>query len=556
MQSLRGIQTTGKKTLTVAVYLRVSTVDQGRRGYSLPEQRKACMEKAKALARMMELESGGPVHLDVFEFADTAGGDLIERPELQRVRDFVKESRPDFFVCLDPDRFSRAAYQAIMIANEIEAAGTRIEFVQHEYQATSEGRLFFTLRVAIAEYEKAKILERTARGKRGKMAAGGIPHGLQIYGYRYVSKAEREMRPREGDSETYTLEPLPAEAAWVQQMFEWVANEGMGSQAIAERLNQLGVPAKHGGPWRRGVVADILRNTTYVGEMRLNRYDFTGLGGQLQLPRERRTRKLTPTIRPVEEWVIVDVPPLVPRGLFERVQEALDGMKRRSSTRVHPGRRGHLLSGLLTCGLCGAPMHYVWNNRINGYLIRCANRYPLVRGLKEPQPACSHPYQKVEPVEQLVWERISTWLTEPEVLQLDLERQVTQPQNEADSWQERMNMLREQLEEAKARQARVLYLVSRGVVHPEVAEVQLGEIKRNIDALEGEIERLQASLAKRQNRERNVERVLSRIRDVAENVLQDLDEMDLAERQTLVRMLVKEVRVQPGATPQVKPFGG
>jgi len=553
MQSVGQTQKSGKRSVTAAIYLRVSTVDQGKRGFSLPEQRNACLEKARALAHSLESQVENRLELSTFEFVDTAGGDLIERPELTRAREFVRESRPDFFICLDPDRFSRATYQAILIANEIEAAGTRLEFVQHDYQATSEGRLFFTLRVAIAEYEKAKILERTSRGKRGKMAAGGIPHHIRAYGYDHISEAERQIRQREGEGDPGALVPNPTEAAWVRQMFEWVVQEEIGSQMVAERLNHLAVPSKRGGAWRRHVVADILRNPIYLGQLRLNRWDFTGLGGQLHLPADKRTKKMTPKERPESEWVTVPVPPIIDPELFERTQATLENMKRRASTRISPGRRGHLLSGLVTCGLCGGPVHYVWNNKIKGYLLRCANKYPLVRGLKVPLPVCRLPHIKAGPVEEKVWAKIKSWFVDPELLQADLERQQAQPGGDQAEVQEKLAVMAEQIEEAKTRQSRVLYLVTKGVVHPEVAEAQLGEIKRHLDALERQHESFGQRMAQSTKATTGISRVVGMVRDMQEDVLAEIDHMSPEERQTLVRMLVRQADIVDGE-PKVIPL--
>jgi site-specific DNA recombinase len=541
MQSVEPERMSAKRTVAVALYIRVSTVDQGKRGFSIPEQRKACLEKAKALAKAVEGESAEPVSLETYEFVDTAGGDLIERPELGRAREFVKGSHPDYFICLDPDRFSRATYQAILIANEIEAAGTKLEFVQHDYQATSEGRLFFTLRVAIAEYEKAKILERTTRGKRGKMAAGGVPHRLRAYGYDHIAEAERQIRRRDGQPDDGSIVPNMVEAAWVRQMYEWVAQEEIGSMTIAERLNQLGVPAKSGGPWRRGVVNDIIHNPLYIGQLRLNRWDFTGLGGQLHLPPEKRTKKLTPKQRDQSEWITVAVPPILEKELWERTQTVLQTIKRRSSTRLSPGRRGHLLSGVVTCGLCGAPVHYVWNNTINDYLFRCANRYPTIRGLKEAPPACSMPHIKVAPVEKKVWHKILSWFNDPDLLEADLLRQKEEPsENQADV-ERQLALLGEQMTEAKSRQSRVLFLVGKGVVHPEVAEAQLGEIKRHMDALEQQQEALKQLIGRTTQTAVSIDRLVNMVRDMQAEVLEEMDHMDLQQRQTLVRLVIKEV---------------
>ncbi len=526
------------RPVRVAMYLRVSTADQGRRGFSIPEQRRACLEKAAALARARAATTGGGAELETAEFVDTAGGDLLERPELEQARRYVAAARPDYFVCLDPDRFSRATHQAILVANEIEAAGTRLEFVQHDYQATSEGRLFFTLRVAIAEYEKAKIIERTSRGKRGKLAAGGIPHRIHVYGY--------DHRP--GAPGDQALVPNPAEAAWVEQMFTWVAAERLGSQAVAERLNRLRVPAKNGGVWHRGVVAGILRNPIYVGQLRLNRYDFRGLGGQLQLPPARRSRKITPRLRPAAEWVTVAVPAILPRALFAQAQAVLQQVKRQGGTRLHPGRRGHLLSGLATCGLCGGPMHYVWNNRLSCYLLRCANRYPSPRRAAGPPPAaCRQPHQRADRVEQHVWATIQRWLLDPELLQAERERQWGDAGLAQGGPEQERTRLQQQMTLAKAAQARVLGLVGKGVVHPEVAAAQLAESSRHVAALEQEYARLPAAAA---------------VADVAlapapapvHGCWQRwLAELDLPQRQTVVRMLLRAVRVLPGAVAEVVP---
>lgn len=540
------------KTLTVAIYLRVSTQDQGKHGYSLPEQERACRQKAEALAEKASAEAGLPVSLQTFAFTDMAGGDLLERPELERVRAFVRDSRPDYFVCLDPDRFSRKLILQLLVTEEIEKAGCRLEFVQHEYRDSAEGRLFYQLRGAISEFEKAKILERTARGKRGKMLAGGIPHYLRIYGYDHLSQAERQLRVRSGEPYPGALVINAQEAAWVRQMFEWVVSERLGSQAIAERLNQFAVPAKNGGPWRRGVVANLLRSTTYTGRLVLNRYDFRGSGSQRQLPKERRTKPMTGRRRPVEDWITVSVPALIPPDLFDQAQAVLSAIRRRSGTRLHPGRRGHLLSGIVTCGLCGAPMHYVWNNKINGYLMRCANKYPLVRGLKQPPPTCALPYQRAGRIEEAVWQLVRDWLADPDLLRHELERRAQEPPNFSAS-DEQLTLMKAQLEQAKDGQKRVLYLTAKGVVHPEVAEAQLAESRQQIDSLQNQVAELESTLHRRQVQADHIERTVRAARDLASEELDSLEDLDLSERQAVVRILVSDVQVGPGDSFQVIP---
>lgn len=520
--------------LQVVLYLRVSTEDQARRGYSLAEQREACLAKAEALAAAQKVRTGHPVQLQTAEFVDTVSGELLERPELDRVRLFVRERRPAWFICLDPDRFSRTTYHAILIANEIEAAGTRLEFVQHDYQQTPEGRLFFTLRVAIAEYEKAKILERTARGKRGKLAKGGLPSGLHMYGYRY-------------DRLTQAVEPDPAEARWVAQIFRW-ASQGLGCQEIASRLNEANVPCKRGGRrWYRGTVSKLLRNRGYTGELQVNRYDARGIGVQRQLPQERRTRRLTPVQRPPAQWVTIQIPPLIPRELWEQVSACRGAEPRRLAQ-----RRAGLLSGLLACGYCGGPVHYRPHPSL-GQVLRCANRYPYLRDLRAPQPVCrALPHQGAGPIEAQVWAQVTAWLTGAEALRLRMqERQATGRRPASAVQADELALLEEQLEAQQQAQSRLLAVVAAGAVEPETAAAHLAPYQARIAALRERIAALRLRVAEATHHADQREETDDGgdpIRTEAEAVHSRLACLSLPHRQALIRMLIRRVTVYRNQT--------
>jgi site-specific DNA recombinase len=524
--------------MLIAIYLRVSTEDQARRGHSLPEQRQACLAKARELGALEERDRGHPVHLQSAEFADSAGGDILERPELERLRAFVRQHRPSYLVCLDPDRFSRATYQAILVANEIEAAGTRLEFVQHDYQTTPEGRLFFTLRVAIAEYEKAKILERTARGRRGKINSGGLPTGLNMFGYTY-------------DRDTDEVTPHRDEAPWVVQIFQWAA-AGLGCQRIATRLNAAGVPTKRGGArWYRGTVSKILDNSGYIGEIRANRYDCTGLGQLRNLPRERRNpakKPLTPRQRAPDEWVIVRIPPLIPRELWDTVRALRTGAQTR---RAQHG--AGLLSGVITCGRCGAAMHYL--PRPYGYILRCANRYPEGRDMKHTPPKCDMPHLRAGPIDDLAWARITEAFMDPDVIRRYHEerKSSTVPDDSRGLLVAELDLLQRRLQEQQRAQARLLAVVATGAVDPEVAAAQLQPYKEQAQQLRSELERLENRIKNidhaETGRERRIERLQEARNQYAEigitqvDFRRRLERLLPAQRQELVRMLVSEVLV-------------
>ena len=198
-------------------------------------------------------------------------------------------------------------------------------------------------------------------------------------------------------------------------------------------------------------------------------------------------------------------------------------------------------------------MYYVWNNNVNGYLLRCANRYPATRGMKVPPSACPAPHQKASIFEGQAWDKTKEWLMDPDILQTDLERSLAEPSPLAQELVSRQGFLTEQVEATKAGHARVVYLVSKGLVHPEIAEKQLAETKHHLDALEKELEDVRRSIGQSAAKMQSKERVVTRVREVAAEVHQALDSMTLPERQSLLRMIVREARVFPAGKAAVVP---
>lgn len=531
--------------LVMVSYLRVSTEEQSKRGFSLPEQAGACRQKAEEIRRQEQKKHEQPVEIEIVEITDTVGGDILERPGLERLRSFVTEHRPDYVLCLDPDRFSRATYQAILVANEIDAVGTKLEFVQHDYQTHPEGRLFFTLRVAIAEYEKAKIKERSARGKRGKMKQGGLPTGLNLYGYTY-------------DKETQKVHPHPEEAAWVTRMFSWNAFEHMGRDLIAKRLNALGVPTKRGGArWYRCTVSKILKQRAYIGEFIVNRYDSTGIGQQRNLPPHLRSRKLTAKVKPEEEWVVIPVPPLVTRELWDGTQTRTASIRRRMAQ-----HGDQMLSGLVVCGLCGGAIHHIPHKTL-GYVFRCGNRYPAWKDTRIPSPKCHFRHRGVKPTEEAVWDSIDRWLTKPESARADIEsrknHQGTQQtiQNiEAD-----LLMTDQQLDEAKRQQGRILAVVATGEVDSDVALASLNPLKERIDHLRSlrtsQIRRLSDVQATVVDAEAMIEKFRIAAVELGatnEEIHTRLSWMGQSARRGLVKMLIAKVVAFADGTCEIEPL--
>lgn len=356
-----------------AIYLRVSSDDQARHGYSLGEQEDRC--------RALALELGA---LEVTAYTDGGeSGAKLERPGLTALREALRAGLHDLVVALDPDRLARSLYLQLALHDEFRQAGVALEFVNLDWEDTPDGRLFLQMRGAIAEYEREKIRMRTYAGRRRKARQGGLPCGpVDAYGYRYDREGQR-------------LVADPVQAATVREMFRWAATgDGLlfpdgppGPGRIAALLNRLGVPPARGTAWHANTVRQMLRNRRYVGELVTFR---TAL--------ERGRRRPTPP----GEQIVVPVPALVDRATFEQAKANLAASGRR-----HQGkpRYPYLLSGLLRCGLCGRALH--------GSLQRLRRRTHPVDSPTyacSGRPACRLPVRRAAELEELVWEAVAAHL--------------------------------------------------------------------------------------------------------------------------------------------------
>jgi DNA invertase Pin-like site-specific DNA recombinase len=166
--------------MRVAIYRRVSSEEQALHGFSLEAQREACINKAKEIGAT-----------SILEFADEGEtGKTLNRPGLESLRQAIADGLIDCVVILDPDRFSRKLSHQLLLTEEFEKAGVELVFVNFEWQDSPEGRLFYSIRGAVSEYEREKITERMKRGQMQKAKQGRPPIGVYHYGYDYDPNTE------------------------------------------------------------------------------------------------------------------------------------------------------------------------------------------------------------------------------------------------------------------------------------------------------------------------------------------------------------------------------
>jgi len=247
-------------SLRVAVYARVSSDQQA--GGTIASQVAAL--EARVIQEGLRLE---PDHRFI---DDGYSGATLVRPALERLRDAIAAGAIDRLYVHSPDRLARRyAYQVLLI-DEFQRAGIEVAFLNRPLGRSAEDDLLLQVQGMIAEYERAKILERSRRGKKHAASSGSVNVLAGApYGYRYLD------RHVGGGEARYEI--IDDQAQVVRQIFHWVGverlsiGEGLPSAAAGRPSipfgqgelgsdHRVGPAQKPRLPGRRGVRQDTGRS--------------------------------------------------------------------------------------------------------------------------------------------------------------------------------------------------------------------------------------------------------------------------------------------------------
>jgi DNA invertase Pin-like site-specific DNA recombinase len=200
-------------------YVRVSTQDQAREGWSLDAQRRRieayCVAKGWPLVKV---------------YADEGVSAVKHRPQWEQLRTDVLANGITHVVAMKLDRFGRSAVDLLNTYDVLERKGVALVCVEDSIDtSTPAGRLMRTVLAAVAEFERDVISQRTKDGLAEARAQGKVL-GAPVLIADAVERRIRELRA-----------------------------QGMTVRAIAEQLTAEGVPTVKGGPWNAGSVYRVLQ---------------------------------------------------------------------------------------------------------------------------------------------------------------------------------------------------------------------------------------------------------------------------------------------------------
>ena len=187
-----------------AIYARTSTLTHSQQ-HSIEEQ----VERLRT-----SLLSRGAQAADEQVFRDEGrSGATLNRPALDRLRDHVRLGDYDHILVTSPDRLARNYAHQMVLLEEFERAGCRVEFLDRPLSDTPHEHLLLQIRGAVAEYERTLIGERMRRGRLARYRAGLLLPWVQpVYGYLLDPE-----HPRDPGG----VRVSEAQAAVVRQLFAW-----------------------------------------------------------------------------------------------------------------------------------------------------------------------------------------------------------------------------------------------------------------------------------------------------------------------------------------------
>ncbi|HOX60244.1 MAG TPA: recombinase family protein, partial [Verrucomicrobiota bacterium] len=515
-----------ERILRAGLYARVSSEQQAKEN-TIASQVEALRQ------RMTQDEVVGEPELC---FVDEGySGSTLVRPALERLRDLAAAGGLDRLYVHSPDRLARKYAYQVLLVDELRRCGVEIVFLNRQIGVSPEEDLLLQVQGMVAEYERAKILERSRRGKRHAAQSGrvNVLSGAP-YGYRYVSK-------REGDGEA-GYQVVFEQARVVSQVFEWVGRDRLSIGEVCRRLLREGIPSPRGkSSWDRSTAWGILRNPAYKGSAAFGktrngprRPRLRAYRGQAEQPR----RVCAAYDVPCEEWTPIPVPAIVGEDLFNAVTEQLAENRHR---RQQQRRNCYLLQGLLACACCG---HALYGKPLSLSSRKGKKRkYAYYRCIGTDayrfggQRICHNKQVRTDVLEAAVWEDVCSLLNEPERIEQEYQRRLNEKKKDGRSGS--LTDLGTVIQRVRRAMTRLIDAYGDGLLERTEFEPRIRSARDRLTKLDAEAKAQTEQEAQRQY----LQLAIGQLKDFAERVKQGLCDADWTRRREIVQALVKRVEV-------------
>lgn len=420
--------TKGGKKMKVALYPRVSGIEQAQEGYSIGEQ----------IDRMTKYcEAKGWTVYKIYTDAGFTGSNM-DRPGLQSMIKDVEAGKIDMVLVYKLDRLSRSQKDTLYLIEDVfEKNSVDFASITENFDTSSpHGKFIIGILSVFSQLEREKIRERTMMGKQARAEEGKWGGGsTEPIGYDYSVK----------DDMLYINE---YEAMQIKEIADLFLK--MTPVRTIERIcDEKGYKHKH-GDWAAGTIRRVLSNQIYLGMINYNGKQYKG----------------THT-------------PILDKQTFDDIQVIMNERKETFAVNYKP--YSALLTGIVYCKHCGGK--YARQN-INGRFYYCcySRSKKMKRMIKDPN--CKNKNYKILDLDVAIISEITKLSIDAEYIEQVRENK---PLNDVS---EKIKTIKKELENISSQISNLMDLYSLGNMPIDVINQKVSALNDNKIALEKELDSL------------------------------------------------------------------
>ena len=495
----------------LALYTRVSTIEQSEEGYSIDEQERLLMSWA---------EKNNYEVYKCYSDRGISGKDIKNRPALKELLKDAEEKKFDMVISWKINRISRKLADVLKIVDILEKNDITFKSYSEPFETdTPAGKMQFQMMALIGEFERGTIAQNVKMGMCAKAKAGEWCGG-RVLGYDLVPVENQEGTKRRKTKLTIN----EIEARSVRLIFNEYSN-GKGYKAITNQLNKLGYKTKKGNDFSVGSIREILTNPVYIGKVRYNvRQNWS--------EKRRRNINANPIITDgVHEPIIDEV-------LWDKVQAIMESKKGKPS-RIYDGE--YPLTGILRCPKCGAGMviSRTTNKLADGTKKRIAY-YCCGAWKNKGTSVCNSNTIRVDKANEYVFNKISELLSNEKMVKSIVNNINKERHKKINPAKKELERIDKELEKIDRKKTKLFEAYEEEVISKEEFKERKDELNKRAKTLQEEKEPLLVTLSDDVSEEIPYEFIKS----ILENFSKVLTESATREQQKkLLHMIISEITI-------------
>ena len=294
--------------MKTGIYVRVSTEEQAKEGFSIRAQQ----EKLATYAKVMEWDA-----YKIYSDEGISGKNITDRPAINKMIEDIRNKNIENVLVFKVDRLTRNTKDLSDLLEIFKKYDCSFNSLMESIDTQSaSGRMFLKIIGIFAEFERENISERVKLGFE-KKAREGYSQSRNYVSYGYTRNVGNHVQKIHKE-----------EANIVKEIFDMYVNQNKKFNSIASELNIRKIPTKTGAIWYAKTIKKLLSNPNYIGKVRY------GIGDEDRYFEADGKHK-----------------GIISEELYQAAQLKMSNNSRKSYTKSP--REENYFCGVLECALCG-----------------------------------------------------------------------------------------------------------------------------------------------------------------------------------------------------------